>query len=109
MRLCPACGNQYPDDANFCPMDATRLPPPAAAPAPVVAEVPAASTLQNQPRPIAGRFLITGPQEQTPTGAVAEAQDAQSGGAPVMLKLVAPETLPSATMADRALCELKQL
>ncbi|HZS40177.1 MAG TPA: protein kinase [Polyangia bacterium] len=109
MRLCPACGNQYPDDANFCPMDATRLPPPAAAPAPVVAEVPAASTLQNQPRPIAGRFLITGPQEQTPTGAVAEAQDAQSGGAPVMLKLVAPETLPSATMADRALRELKQL
>ncbi|MGZ3440315.1 MAG: zinc-ribbon domain-containing protein, partial [Polyangia bacterium] len=25
MRVCPTCGNTYPDDANFCPMDATRL------------------------------------------------------------------------------------
>ena len=21
MRLCPSCGNSFPDDANFCPMD----------------------------------------------------------------------------------------
>src|SRR5579862_809032 len=108
MRLCPACGNSYPDDANFCPMDATRLPPPAAAPADEPPPPPSAeSTLQNQPSPIAGRFLLTGPTVQTPTGALAEAQDGQTN-AQVMLKLVAPETLPSSTMADRALRELKQ-
>lgn len=25
MKLCPKCGTQYPDDANFCPGDAARL------------------------------------------------------------------------------------
>src|SRR5262249_38797027 len=108
MRVCPSCGNSFSDDANFCPMDATRLPPPAAK-APVQVEEPlGGSTLQNHPRPIAGRYLATGPQVQTPTGTVCEASDIQTQQA-VLLKMVTPEVLPSATMADRALRELKQL
>src|SRR5438067_962652 len=98
MRVCPACGNQYSDDANFCPMDATRLPPPAAAqPAAAAAggaaarATPAASTLENHPSPpIAARYVPTGPTVTTPTGSVCEAKDT-TGGGQVMLKLVAAE------------------
>src|SRR5690348_6144428 len=102
MRLCPSCGNSYPDDANFCPMDATRLPPPAdAAPAPAV-------TIPDQPTPVGGRFVPLGPGQPTPTGPVFDANDLQGGGQ-VALKLVPPEVLPTAAMTDRALRELKQL
>jgi hypothetical protein len=130
MRLCPACGNQYPDDANFCPMDATRLPPPAAAPvampppsapppvappvasAPVVAAAPEAATVlasQSQANAIAGRFLVSGAGIETPTGTLFDARDTAQGGAQVAIKVVAPSVLPNASMADRALRELKQL
>src|SRR5262249_17946922 len=78
----------------------TRLPPPAAA--------EPASTQQDMPRPMVGRFAQTGPGAPTPTGLVSEAEDTQSG-ARGMLKLVAPEGLPHSTMADRGLRELKQL
>src|SRR5579859_1494349 len=98
MRVCPACGNQYPDDANFCPMDATRLPPPA------TPEI----TLRDQPKPIGGRFLLSGPEVASPTGVTALASDGNGGG-PVMLKIVTPAALPTPPMADRALRELKQL
>jgi Protein kinase domain len=101
MRLCPACGNQYPDDANFCPMDATRLPPPPAAATPEI-------TLRDQPKPIGGRFLLAGPEIASPTGVMSLATDA-NGGAQVMLKIVTPAALPTPPMADRALRELKQL
>jgi len=111
MRLCPACGNQYPDDANFCPMDASKLPPPAAAaPSPVVTASPEAATVMDSgATAIAGRFLVGGAGRQTPTGSVSDATDTQNGGAAVLLKLVNADVLPNAGMADRALRELKQL
>ena len=105
MRVCPSCGNTYPDDANFCPMDATRLPPAVAA-TPAIATP--AVTQPDHPAPIAGRFLMAGSGAPTPTGVAGEATDLQTGGA-VLLKLVPPEVLPTPAMADRALRELKQL
>src|SRR5262245_1653606 len=98
MRACPACGNQYPDDANFCPMDATRLPPPASPD----------TTLRDNPKPIGGRFLVAGPESASPTGVISLANDGNSGGQ-VMLKIITPAALPTTPMADRALRELKQL
>src|SRR4051794_19139734 len=101
MRVCPSCGNSYPDDANFCPMDATRLPPPAAA-APEI-------TLRDTPRPVGGRFLVAGPEVASPTGVLTPATDTSNGAHQVMLKVVTPAALPTQPMADRALRELKQL
>src|SRR5262249_34834987 len=113
MRTCPACGNQFPDDANFCPMDATRLleaqpaPPPA-----TVAASPSASlpdrTIPDQGPLVAGRYRAGGPLVTTPTGKTAGAADLQ-GGAGVLLQVVDARALPTPTMADRALRELKQL
>ena len=132
MRICPACGSQFPDDANFCPMDASRLPEPAIAPELIPAPVPGAAvpiepapstaaaapdppahtpperTLSDQPAPIAGRFQPDGPLVATPTGHAGVAADLQ-GGAAVLLQVVDSRALPTATVADRALRELKQL
>src|SRR5262249_5756036 len=111
MRLCPTCGNSFTDDANFCPMDATKLPPPAAAaPAPAPPPEPeAAKTMMDGGQSLAGRFLVMGPGTDTATGKLHEARDTQHGGALVALKVVDAKVLPNATMADRALRELKQL
>src|SRR5262245_14895885 len=119
MKICPACGNQFPDDANFCPMDASKLPPPVAAapapaPAPAAAPAPApaatsAPTIMDAPKPVAGRFMLGRELSQTPTGTVYQASDLNGGGAGVAVKLVDPRALPTAMMADRALRELKQL
>jgi serine/threonine protein kinase len=113
MRVCPTCGNTYPDDANFCPMDATRLPAAAAVEAPAtIPSMPAASapavTQPDQPAPIGGRFVLSGFSMQTPTGLASAASDLQTGAA-VVVKMVAPGVLPTTAMADRALRELKQL
>ena len=127
MRICPACGNQFPDDANFCPMDASRLSEPLPVTAPVGTEGHAAntpssdlmgsptqpsarapSTLVDQPGPIAGRFALTDTPVATPTGEVWRALDLQTK-LPVQVLVVAPEALPTPTLADRALREIKQL
>src|SRR3954471_17612803 len=111
MRVCPSCGNTYPDDANFCPMDATRLPPPAQEAPATVPSMPVASpavTQPDQPAPIGGRFVLAGVAMQTPTGLASAANDVQTGGN-VVVKMVANEVLPTTAMADRALRELKQL
>src|SRR3954471_13903649 len=107
MKVCPSCGNTYPDDANFCPMDATRLPAPVVA-APVPSAAPAV-TQPDHPAPIAGRFVMAGSGAPTPTGLASEATDLQAGGQVVVLKLIPPEVLPTPAMGDRALRELKQL
>ncbi len=125
MRLCPKCGNFYADDANFCPMDATRLPPPSAAqPAtPAIAATPAtAATAPSQPATapsqpnqtlrepplVAGRYKISGPLTASPTGESMPAVDTQSGKE-VTLKLASAAALPTTALADRALREWKQL
>jgi len=125
MRLCPACGNTYPDEANFCPMDATRLPPPAATTAPdglggtTVPDMPAVrdpsetsaarTVMGGGPTSIGGRYLLSPDTRTTPTGVEGEAHDTQAAGAVVRLKVVPPSVLPQQAMADRALRELKQL
>ncbi len=111
MRVCPSCGNTFPDDANFCPMDATRLPAAVAEAPATIPSMPVAQpavTQPDQPAPIAGRFVLSGVSVQTPTGLAAAASDAQAGGS-VVVKMVASEVLPTTAMADRALRELKQL
>ncbi len=114
MKICPACGSEYPDEANFCPMDASKLPAPVAAPAPTPtpaaapAPRPPAATVMDMPRALGGRFMLGAVIAETPTGALHEASDATDGNT-VWVKLVDAKALPTAMMADRALRELKQL
>ncbi len=45
MSRCPTCGNTYPNDANFCTRDGTRLLGAAAAPADTASsEIPSGTT-----------------------------------------------------------------
>ncbi|MGZ3443922.1 MAG: serine/threonine-protein kinase, partial [Polyangia bacterium] len=67
-----------------------------------------AVTQPDQPAPIGGRFVLSGVGLQTATGLASTATDLQTGGT-VVVKMVAPEVLPTTAMADRALRELKQL
>jgi hypothetical protein len=112
-------------------MDATRLPPPVATTAPdglggtTVPDMPAVAAPAPAPHPndtsaartvmggsptsIAGRYLLSPDTRTTPTGIEGDAHDTQQGGAVVRLKVVPPSVLPQASMADRALRELKQL
>src|SRR5690349_6650924 len=105
MRVCPSCGNTYPDDANFCPMDATRLPAAAPEAPATVPSMPVASpavTQPDQPVPVGGRFVLSGFSMHTPTGLASAANDLQTG-AQVIVKTVTPAVLPTTAMADRAL------
>ena len=98
MRLCAKCGNQFPDDANFCPMDASRLPPPG------TSAPDAATVLDGEARLLGGRFLaMASGGAETPTGALREGSDTQNNGQPVSIKFVSLSVLPSTAMADRAL------
>ena len=118
MKICPACGSEFPDDANFCPMDASKLPPPISRAAsdlggatiamPSVAIVEPAATMRDQPKPIAGRFMVGREVARTPTGTLYESSDLTSGQT-VALKLIDTNVLPTVLMVDRALRELKQL
>jgi serine/threonine-protein kinase len=119
MKICPACGNQYPDDANFCPMDASKLPSPipAGAPVPVATDPDSAppptaaaapTTVMDAPQPLNGRFMVGDQRARTVTGTVYDASDATDASS-VQVKVVDAKTLPTAMMADRALRELKQL
>src|SRR5262245_18387717 len=106
MRICPACGNQYPDDAKFCPMDASKLAEPMGDREPTtpttqmaaVATATAATTLTDA-RTVWGRFAASPPAIDTPTGALYQATDLQTGEGALLL-LVNRGTLPSQTMAD---------
>ena len=95
-------------------MDATKLPPPAAAVVPAPAAAPvltdAGATLPdaNGLATIGGRFVL-GASTPTPTGAQSLARDTKDGGAKVVVKIVPTTVLPSPAMIDRALRELKQL
>jgi hypothetical protein len=118
MKLCASCQNKYPDDANFCPREecatpegphrlillaadgttdasSTESPPAAGAPAPGKAAPPA-------------RFVLVSRIGGGPSGEVWQASDAQTGAA-VAYKAVAPGSLPTQIMMDRAMRELRQL
>ncbi|HVV87565.1 MAG TPA: serine/threonine-protein kinase, partial [Kofleriaceae bacterium] len=98
MKVCPKCGTQYGDDANFCTADAGRLVAMAAAPAPA----PAASGL------LGGRFQLGPRLAGGDSGAVHRATDTQTG-ATVAVKLIAPAVLTPAAQGQRVERELKLL
>ncbi len=103
MKVCPKCGSQYGDDANFCTLDAGRLVP--------------ASTLSAGPSPAApavrndllgGRFELGPRVGGGATGAVHRAVDTQTG-APVAVKVIAPAVVAQPMLAQRVERELKLL
>src|SRR5262245_28548853 len=107
MKICPACGTKYPDDANFCPMDASKLEARAER-EPTGSARPGAGRAAAGAATVAGRFAPSTAPAAIPTGSQCVANDLQAGG-PVLLQLVDARTLPTPAMADRALRELKQL
>src|SRR5262245_3304762 len=98
MKTCPTCGEKFPDDANFCPMDAAKLVAGGAAPK----AAPAA------PGPINGRFALGPTLGGGASGEVFSARDQQSG-TQVAVKLINPAVLPSPIAVERASRELRQL
>jgi Protein kinase domain/zinc-ribbon domain len=103
MKVCPKCGKQYPDDANFCPVDAGRL------------ELDAGGTQRGLPPggangdgAIAGRFELHGMLGGGHTGDVYQALD-RTTGHPCAVKLVHPMVFPNPLLLQRAERELKQL
>ncbi|MBL8625249.1 MAG: protein kinase [Myxococcales bacterium] len=103
MKVCPKCGKQYGDDANFCTNDAGRLiamaaSAPAAAPA---AAAPAANV-------VGGRFELGERIGGGATGEVHRAVDRQTNAA-VAVKLIAPSLTAQPAAAQRIERELKLL
>jgi hypothetical protein len=115
MKVCPKCGKQYADDANFCTNDAGRLvamsqsipttasPPGAAPAAPATASAPVAAAA---PQLLGGRFELRDRVGGGATGAVHKGVDTQNG-ATVAIKLIAPAVV--AQHAQRVERELKLL
>jgi len=108
MKRCPKCGKSYPDEANFCPVDAGRL------------VTVATDVIATQPPGgdglVGGRFQLGPMIGGSATGEVHRATDLGSppgdsagrGGA-VAVKLVAPQVLAIPQIAQRIERELKQL
>lgn len=90
MKRCPVCQGSFPDDANFCPMDAGTLEP--------IVEAAAAPVLLD------GRFELGGQLAGARSGAVFAATDQQTNS-PCVVKLV---DVPAAQV-QRAERELRQL
>jgi hypothetical protein len=103
MKVCPKCGKQYGDDANFCTNDAGRLIAMAAS-APTAAAAPAAPAANV----IGGRFELGERIGGGVTGAVHRALDRQTQAA-VAVKLIAPSLTAQPASAQRIERELKLL
>jgi serine/threonine-protein kinase len=101
MKSCPKCGKEYPDDANFCPVDAGHLVPKEGAPEEMRRLDTAGHELLN------GRFgvgdLIGGHR----TGAVHQCLDKQ--GTTAGVKFVDPKVFPTPLLQQRSEREIKQL
>lgn len=96
MKICPKCGKQFPDDANFCPVDAARLS---------AAEVaPAAAAADDFDQ----RFELQARLGGATTGPVWKALDRTTGKV-VALKLVAPEVTALPSINAKIERELRQL
>ncbi|MBZ0231149.1 MAG: protein kinase, partial [Deltaproteobacteria bacterium] len=109
MKVCPKCGKQYADDANFCTNDAGRLvamSSSAPAAAPVTASAPAAGPGPGATQLLGGRFELRDRVGGSATGAVHKGVDTQNG-ATVAVKLIAPAVV--AQHAQRVERELKLL
>src|SRR5688500_7600162 len=103
MKRCPNCGTDYPDEANFCPLDAGRL---VVATTPGPAVVPAARS--SAPGLLGGRFQLGPRIAGRRTGEIFEAIDTTSG-LPCVVKLVFGEVFPTPLLRQRTERELKQL
>ncbi len=98
MKRCPKCGNQFPDEANFCPVDAGRLVPDEGA---------GAGGGAGDSR-VGGRFELGDRIGGGWTGEVYRATDTTTGQV-CALKLVDPTVFPSPLMLQRTERELTQL
>jgi len=103
VKICPACGTVYPDDANFCPLDAAKLEPLPADAAQAAAEPVAASAL------LGDRFDLGDRIGGNRTGEVYAATDTASGGAACVVKVVHDAVFPTPLLRQRTERELKQL
>ncbi len=103
MKVCPKCGGQFGDDANFCTVDAGRLVSMTAEAAGPTSAAPAARSDL-----LGGRFELGDRVGGGATGAVHRAIDTQSGTA-VAVKLVSPAVVAQPTLAQRVERELKLL
>jgi hypothetical protein len=122
MKLCPKCGTQYPDDANFCPIDAARLPPSTIVKEPVADAVPAAAAARadraeaapaeertpDGKRLLGGRFVLGARIGGRQTGEVFEAVD-QGNGQACVVKVLDAEVFPSPLVMQRTERELGKL
>lgn len=108
MKVCPNCGKQYPDDANFCPADAGRLEPDAGGTQRGLPPAGAAAPAAEAETVVGGRFELVGHLGGGLTGDVYQAIDRQSG-APCALKIVHTAVFPNPLLLQRAERELKQL
>ena len=97
MKVCPKCGKQYGDDANFCPTDAGKLQ-----------DVGNGGSGEGASDLVGGRFHLDERVGGGPTGEVFRATDTQGGGT-VALKMVAPEVIAIPLVAMRVERELRQL
>lgn len=95
MKFCPICKTQYPEDANFCPLESCATPD-------------GPQRLQLLPAQPASRFTPGARLGGGHTGEVFKARDNQTG-TDVAYKVVAPEVLPSPAALARAEREFKQL
>jgi len=98
MKVCPKCGKQFGDDANFCPTDAGKLQP--------LADASAATGASSDL--VGGRFQLGERIGGGTTGVVYRAGDTQQAQQ-VALKLVEPAVTAIPQVAMRAERELKQL
>lgn len=114
MKVCPKCGKQYADDANFCTNDAGRLVAmSSSAPAAtsttsgaVAGAASAAAAAPPAPQILGGRFELRDRVGGSATGAVHKGVDTLNG-ATVAIKLIAPAV--TAQHAQRVERELKLL
>jgi hypothetical protein len=99
MKVCPKCGKQFGDDANFCPTDAGKLQPIAGGGAPAAG---GPSDL------VGGRFQLGDRIGGGVTGEIFKAGDTQQAQ-PAAVKMVAPAVTAIPQVSMRAERELKQL
>jgi len=102
MKRCPTCNKDFPDEANFCPVDAAQLVAIETA-APV--EVPRVDTGGHEL--LDGRFALGDIIGGHRSGPVYRAGDKQ--GTSAMVKFVNANVFPSALLKQRTERELKQL
>lgn len=104
MKLCPKCGTQFPDDANFCPVDASRLVVDERSGAPGAPETQVVSGT----RVLGGRFTVGERLGGGQTGQVHRGTD-QKNGRPCAIKLVDMAIFPSGLAMQRTERELGKL